>query len=176
MEISFGIYQIYDYMHVFIIPMSSASCHNANFVITGGTGGCHKDNLQCHQWWQSWHHNNSRFSVFIFIKYVTHKIYSPNHEKYFLFQNRIKMPTKSTLLVFQVNNATLLCITLMENDHVGPNATLSTSLKVLCSRFFLCSVKRQISPQVALVKEARTTLVPEWYLAQGPHVRCIGFQ
>ena len=39
------------------------SCNDANFVITGGTGGCHYDNLQCHQWWQSWHHNNSQFSM-----------------------------------------------------------------------------------------------------------------
>ena len=35
------------------------SCHDANFVITGGTKGCHHDNLWCHQWWQSWHHDHS---------------------------------------------------------------------------------------------------------------------
>ena len=37
--------------------------HDANFVITGGTTGCRDDNLWCHQWWQSWHHDNS-LSVF----------------------------------------------------------------------------------------------------------------
>ena len=39
------------------------SCQNANFVIISGTLGCHNDNLQCHQWQQSWHHDNSHFSV-----------------------------------------------------------------------------------------------------------------
>ena len=35
------------------------------FIITGGiAGGCHQDNLQCHQWWQCLHYNNSWFSVF----------------------------------------------------------------------------------------------------------------
>ena len=41
--------------------LKTLSCHNANYVITGGTTGCH-DNLQCHHWWQSWH-MTSRFSV-----------------------------------------------------------------------------------------------------------------
>ena len=36
----------------------------ANFVITGGIGGCHHDNLQCHLWWQSWHHDDFQVSVF----------------------------------------------------------------------------------------------------------------
>ena len=44
-------------------PLKTENCHDANFVITGGTGGCHYDNLQCHQWWQSWHHDCSWFSV-----------------------------------------------------------------------------------------------------------------
>ena len=30
--------------------------------LTPGTEGCH-DNLQWHQWGQSWHHDNSQFSV-----------------------------------------------------------------------------------------------------------------
>ena len=29
-------------------------CHDANFVATGGTEDCHKDNFRCHQWKQSW--------------------------------------------------------------------------------------------------------------------------
>ena len=39
------------------------SYHDANFVITGGTACCLLDNLQCHQWWQSWHHGDYVFSV-----------------------------------------------------------------------------------------------------------------
>ena len=39
------------------------SCHDANFVVTGGTAGCLYDNLQCRQWQQSWHHDNSPFSL-----------------------------------------------------------------------------------------------------------------
>ena len=39
------------------------SCNDANFVITGGTASYHYDNLQCHQWWQSWYHNDSWLSV-----------------------------------------------------------------------------------------------------------------
>ena len=35
------------------------SRHDANFVVTGGTGGCHNDNHRCHQWRQSWHHDDS---------------------------------------------------------------------------------------------------------------------
>ena len=43
--------------------LETESYHDANFVITGSTGGCHNDNLRCHQWWQSWHYDNSQFSV-----------------------------------------------------------------------------------------------------------------
>ena len=32
------------------------SRHDDDFVITGGYTGCCYDNLQCHQWWQIWHH------------------------------------------------------------------------------------------------------------------------
>ena len=46
--------------------LKTKSCHNANFVATGGTVGCHIDNLRCHQWRQSWHYDNSWFSVWIF--------------------------------------------------------------------------------------------------------------
>ena len=28
-------------------------------VVTGGTGGYHYENLQCHQLWQNWHHTTS---------------------------------------------------------------------------------------------------------------------
>ena len=33
------------------------SCCNANFVLTGGTGGCNNDSLRCHHWRQSWYDN-----------------------------------------------------------------------------------------------------------------------
>ena len=38
------------------------SCHNTNFVATGGTT-CHYDNLDCHHWTQNGQHDNSQFSV-----------------------------------------------------------------------------------------------------------------
>ena len=50
--------------------LKTEHCHDANFVITSGTGGCLYDNLQCHQWWQSWHHDNS-VSLEIFKKGMT---------------------------------------------------------------------------------------------------------
>ena len=37
-----------------IFPLKSKGCHNAKFVIAGGTGGCRNDNLLCHQRRQSW--------------------------------------------------------------------------------------------------------------------------
>ena len=40
------------------------SCHGANFVVPGGTGGCH-NNPRCRQARQSWHRDNSRFSVYL---------------------------------------------------------------------------------------------------------------
>ena len=44
-------------------PLKTQSCHDAAFVVTGGiTGSCY-DNQWCHQWWQSWHYDNSQFSV-----------------------------------------------------------------------------------------------------------------
>ena len=36
--------------------LKNKSCHDTNVVNTGGT-------QRCHQWWQSWHHDDSRFSV-----------------------------------------------------------------------------------------------------------------
>ena len=50
--------------------------HDADFVITGGTGGCHDDNLQCHQGWQSRHHDNFRFLV---IGHPTELVASSTH-------------------------------------------------------------------------------------------------
>ena len=52
--------------------LKTKSCHDANFVITGGTAGCHYDNLQCHQLRQSWYYDESVFIVFtnIFCAYI----------------------------------------------------------------------------------------------------------
>ena len=33
-------------------------CHDANFVVISGTGGCHSDDLPCYQCWQSRHHDH----------------------------------------------------------------------------------------------------------------------
>ena len=42
------------------------ACHDVNFVVIVGIGGCHDDNLRCHQWRrQSWHHNDSQFPVIV---------------------------------------------------------------------------------------------------------------
>ena len=51
----------------FVIDNGTTGCHNddANFVIDDSTTGCHHDNLWCHQWWQSWHHDNSQFTVLL---------------------------------------------------------------------------------------------------------------
>ena len=43
--------------------LKTEGCHNVNFAVIGGTGGCPYDNLLCHQWRQSWHHDNPRLSV-----------------------------------------------------------------------------------------------------------------
>ena len=63
-----NIWPIY-FMQIFMIEINVISlesekgfCHDANFVVTAGTGGCH-DNLRYHQWRQSWHHDNYRVSV-----------------------------------------------------------------------------------------------------------------
>ena len=45
------------------LPLKSESSHDANFGISGGTGGCHNDNSPYHHWQQSWQHDNFRFSV-----------------------------------------------------------------------------------------------------------------
>ena len=48
--------QVYIYIYIYILH-KTMGCHDSNFVITGGTGGCHKDNLRCHRWWQCWNHD-----------------------------------------------------------------------------------------------------------------------
>ena len=48
--------------------------HDANFVVTGGTGSHGYNNIWCYQWRQSWHHDNS---VFIAVTVVTGKAMHP---------------------------------------------------------------------------------------------------
>ena len=42
-----------------ILALKQKSCHDANTTVNGDTRGCHIDNLRCHQWLQSWHHDIS---------------------------------------------------------------------------------------------------------------------
>ena len=42
--------------------LKTQSWHDANFVVTGDTTGCHYDNLWCHQRRQSWHYDNFVFT------------------------------------------------------------------------------------------------------------------
>ena len=41
-----------------ILTFQDILWHDANSVVTGGTGVCLHDNRQCHQWRQSWHHGD----------------------------------------------------------------------------------------------------------------------
>ena len=43
------------------VLLKCESHNDANFVLTGGTGGCRYDNLRCHQRPQSWHNGNTQF-------------------------------------------------------------------------------------------------------------------
>ena len=53
--------------------------------VTGGTVGCHNDNLRCHQWRQSWHYDNSWFSVYVnSILWFTHILRNANNCYYVL--------------------------------------------------------------------------------------------
>ena len=56
-----------------VVILKPESCHDANFVITGDIEGCHSDNLQCHQQWQSWHHDDFLISV-VYPK-IVHTVY-----------------------------------------------------------------------------------------------------
>ena len=43
-------------------PLNTESCHDAHFVVTGAKT-CHNDNMWWHYRRQSWHHDNSLFSM-----------------------------------------------------------------------------------------------------------------
>ena len=34
------------------------SCHGTSLVVTGGTGGCHSDNIRCHRWHGGWYRDD----------------------------------------------------------------------------------------------------------------------
>ena len=40
------------------ITLKTEGCHDANFIITGGTTDCIYDILLLYQWWKNQHHNN----------------------------------------------------------------------------------------------------------------------
>ena len=86
-----GAYYTLDHNGKYSIPKTKHH-HDANIVITGGTAGCHDDNLQCHQWWQSWHHDNSvsrEFLILLFIQsyrtpgYITWAVYFTHKSSHF---------------------------------------------------------------------------------------------
>ena len=56
-----------------VITLKTKIFHDANFVIIGGTRGCHHDKLWCHQWWQSWHHDDYLCSNVIYTTHTTHQ-------------------------------------------------------------------------------------------------------
>ena len=62
--------KMFPYDDVIMMPLLTCnhwkhkSHYNANFFfVTGSSTGCRYNNLQCQQWWQSWHHGNSQFSA-----------------------------------------------------------------------------------------------------------------
>ena len=60
-----SLYRHLFFLNLTVYKMKSDSCHedrDANFAVTGGTGGRY-DDLRCHQWRQIWHHDNFGFSV-----------------------------------------------------------------------------------------------------------------
>ena len=44
-----------------VTSLKTENCYDANFVVSGDTGGCHYDNFRCCQWQKSWLHNTTRF-------------------------------------------------------------------------------------------------------------------
>ena len=49
---------------LWVCRLNTENRYDANLVVTGGTGGCY-DNQRYHQWRQSWHHDDSRFSMYV---------------------------------------------------------------------------------------------------------------
>ena len=55
--------QQHDLKSVHVLLLSKhwkRSLHDANFFVTGDTGGYHKDEIQCYKWRKGWHHDDSR--------------------------------------------------------------------------------------------------------------------
>ena len=49
---------------LWVCTLNTENRYDANLVVNGGTGGFY-DNQRCHQWRQSWHHDDTRFSVYV---------------------------------------------------------------------------------------------------------------
>ena len=45
------------------MTLESVPWNPCQICLTSDTEGCHNDNLRCHMWRQSWHFDNSRFSL-----------------------------------------------------------------------------------------------------------------
>ena len=63
-EILIGMPNIVVIKSVLICSLKTRAVTMPTFVIPGSTAVCHYDNLQCCQGLQSWHCDNSQFSVF----------------------------------------------------------------------------------------------------------------
>ena len=51
---------LYNIMFVWNVPLKTESCYDNNFVVSGG---CRYEKRRCPKWRQSWHHDDSVFSV-----------------------------------------------------------------------------------------------------------------
>ena len=71
--------------------VETEGCHDANLIVTGGTAGCLYDNLQCHQWRQSWHHDDAGFQRIAWFFWHTSLI------MVILLLIRDHLPSKTTL-------------------------------------------------------------------------------
>ena len=95
-----------------IVILKIKSRCDADFVITvtDGTGGCHYDNRQCHQWQQSWHHSDSR--CLVCARYRNSDTVKPTGPWTFADKNWVG-PVK------------LLCIIMLKISQMRPKSLLS---------------------------------------------------
>ena len=56
-DLTFGL--LYAWTTISQCTLKTATCHDANSFVTGGTGSCRNNNLHCRLWRQSWHDDNS---------------------------------------------------------------------------------------------------------------------
>ena len=118
--------------------------HDGNFVITGGTRGCHYDNLWCLQWWQSWHHENSGFSVDA-IPYLAHYCMFTWHtgemeQKFFFFFLEITNNTIRSSGWQPWWSLEMLKLAFVSNEHQGcqhDNISVSVYDKISISQMII---------------------------------------